>query len=124
MVNKKIYTFYTQRIKHIFPFLYLGLVFGDKLYCPIHGCAYCIKTGRAEYAPAIDSLPRFHIEEVNKQILCNYKYLLFYNFQKEGKVTVFAPKIAPIRVIAPSGFRDYNDLRKIIVIGGTEEKAI
>ena len=42
----------------------IGVCFGNKLYCPKHGCAYNITTGTSEYAPALDNLPIFFVEEV------------------------------------------------------------
>ena len=40
-----------------------AMIFGDKLMCPHHGCAFNIKTGTVEFGPAYDNLPRFFIEE-------------------------------------------------------------
>ena len=41
-----------------------GDLFGDKLVCPRHGCAYNVKTGQAEYAPVLYDLAKFHVDEV------------------------------------------------------------
>lgn len=39
-----------------------AIIFGDKLYCPHHGCAYDIKSGSVEYGPASMNLSRFFVE--------------------------------------------------------------
>ncbi len=41
-----------------------GIIFGNKLYCPKHGCAFDATTGIVEYCPAIDNLAKFYCEEV------------------------------------------------------------
>jgi len=41
-----------------------GICFGNKLYSPMNGSAFNIENGHPELAPAIDELPRFHVEEV------------------------------------------------------------
>jgi len=76
-----------------------GALFGDKLYSPIYGCAYSVKSGTVEYGPAIDNLAIFYIRE------------------KEGKVFVGIPKYPPRKVRPMTSFRDYNDLRKVVVVG-------
>ncbi|KRX10397.1 Rieske [2Fe-2S] iron-sulfur domain [Pseudocohnilembus persalinus] len=76
-----------------------GICFENKLYCPLHGCAYNIHNGQTELAPAMDDLPRFFAEE------------------KNGKVVVYAPKEVPKRLIPHFMPRDYNDLRKVVIIG-------
>ena len=42
-----------------------GVLFGDKLYCPLHGCAYSVTSGSFEYFTAHDNLPIFYVSEVN-----------------------------------------------------------
>jgi len=46
-----------------------GICFGNKLYSPMNGSAFNIENGHPELAPAIDELPRFHVEEVTKTTL-------------------------------------------------------
>lgn len=41
-----------------------GIVFENKLYCPIHGCAYNIVSGVPEYAPSMNYLPIYFVTEV------------------------------------------------------------
>lgn len=57
-----------------------GIVFGNKLYSPNHGCAYNIQNGEVEYAPAIDDLPRFFAEEVEYLLFFIYKYKIILKF--------------------------------------------
>lgn len=38
-----------------------GQLFGNKLFCPLHGCAFNVESGTAEYAPAKDNLPIFFV---------------------------------------------------------------
>lgn len=40
-----------------------GIVFNNKLYCPVSGAAFDITNGWAEQAPAYMNLPRFYVEE-------------------------------------------------------------
>jgi len=76
-----------------------GIVFGDKLMVPIYGTAYSIKSGSVEYGPSIDNLAIFFVRE------------------KDGKVIVGLPKYPPKKVRPMTTFRDYNDLRKVVIIG-------
>lgn len=76
-----------------------GVCFGNKLYSPLNGSAFNIQNGHPELAPAIDELPRFHVEE------------------RDGKVVVFAPKVVPKRLVPAFATRDYNDMRKVVVVG-------
>ncbi len=32
---------------------YEGKIFGNKLVCPLHGCAYSIESGNVEFGPAL-----------------------------------------------------------------------
>jgi len=43
-----------------------GVVFGDKLYVPIYGTAYSVKSGSVEYGPSFDNLAIFFVREVTK----------------------------------------------------------
>lgn len=78
-----------------------SVAFNDKLYCTKHGCAFDIETGSVEYAPALDNLPRFAVEE------------------KDGEVSVIAPKYLPKKVQPEFLPRDYTDMRKVVIIGST-----
>lgn len=76
-----------------------GVCFENKLYCPLHGCAFNIHSGEVELAPAIDDIARFYAEEI------------------QGKVYVYAPKSIPKRLIPHTMPRDYNDMRKVVIVG-------
>ena len=56
-------------------------------------------TGTSEYSPAIDYLAKFYVEE------------------KNGKISLYVPRFVPKRIIPFSFPRDYNDLRKVVIIG-------
>jgi len=79
-----------------------GVVFGNKLLAPKHGTAYNIETGRIEDGPGSDSLP------------------IFKTLVEDGQVKVMLPKKAPIKIKPQLSSRDYNDPRKLVVIGGGE----
>lgn len=76
-----------------------GICFGNKLYCPKHGCQYDVTNGWTEGAPAIDNLAIFGVKEF------------------EDRIEVYAPRLIPKKVIPQYGFRDLNDLRKVLVYG-------
>ena len=80
-----------------------AIVFNDKLYCPHHGCAFCITTGTVEYVPAYFNLPRFYVEE------------------KNGKVKLFHPSKIPKKVLPRTQQRDFNDYRKVVILGGDHD---
>lgn len=80
--------------------LYQGVVFGDKLLSPSNGSAYNIKTGQVEHGPAVDNLPIFEARVTS-----------------EGKVMIFIPDFPPKKVRPLLIGRDFNDLRRVIILG-------
>lgn len=66
--------------------------------CTRHGCAYNIENGQSEHV-AHDDLAKFYVEE------------------KKGEVSLFIPQYIPTMVRALDGVRDYNDLRKVVIVG-------
>lgn len=78
-----------------------GVVFGDKLLAPENGSAYNITNGQAEHGPAIDNIPIFEAR-VDKQ---------------SGKLTVFVPDVPPKKIKPLIVGRDFNDLRRVVLIG-------
>jgi nitrite reductase/ring-hydroxylating ferredoxin subunit len=77
-----------------------GQVFGDKLVTPDNGSAYSIQSGMVEYGPALDNLPIFQAK-----------------VDQEGRVFAFIPDNPPIKVRPLLATRDYNDLRRVIIVG-------
>ena len=49
-----------------------GVLFGNKLLCPLHGCAYSVESGSVEYAPARDNLPIFYVSEQHEKIFIHF----------------------------------------------------
>ena len=80
--------------------LYQGVVFGDKLLSPYNGSAYNIKTGQVEHGPAVDNLPIFETRVT-----------------PEGKVMIFVPDFPPKKVRPMLIGRDFNDMRRIVILG-------
>ena len=78
-----------------------GVVFGDKILSPSNGTAYNIKTGEAEWGPGMDNLPVFQTKVD----------------EDEGKLYVYLPKNPPKRLRPYLYLRDFNDLRKVVIIG-------
>lgn len=74
--------------------------------CPHHGCAYDIKSGTVQYGPATYNLPRFAVK------------------QKAGKIILFYPEKIPRRVTQKTVTRDFNDLRKVLILGGDDNASI
>lgn len=79
-----------------------GQVFGNKLLSPKNGNAYNITNGEVEYGPGLDNIPIFHI------------------MIQEGKVVLQIPKKPPVKIRPYVSVRDYADMRKVVIIGGTE----
>lgn len=79
-----------------------SIIFGDKLYCPKHGCAFDVESGTVELAPAIDNLPRFKVIET------------------DGEVWVQAPVYLPKKMMPYCEPHDHTDLRKVVLIGSTD----
>lgn len=77
-----------------------GVVFGDKLMAPDNGSAYNIVNGQAEHGPAIDNIPIFETR-----------------VEKDGKLVVFIPDVPPKRIKPLITGRDYNDLRRVVLVG-------
>lgn len=74
-----------------------GLIVGDTVRCPWHHAHFCLRTGVARAAPALDPLKRWVVQEV------------------EGVIRVGAPAAdAPARQL----HRSRNDPRRVVAIGG------
>lgn len=78
-----------------------GVVFGDKLLAPDNGSAYNITNGQVEHGPAIDNLPIFETRVD----------------QKTGKLVVFVPDTPPKKIKPLIVGRNFNDLRRVILLG-------
>ena len=81
--------------------LYKGVVFGDKLLSPDNGSAFNIINGTVENGPALDNLPIFQVKEDSST----------------GMLKVYIPDIPPKRLKPLLVGRDYNDQRRIIILG-------
>ncbi len=77
-----------------------GLLFGDKLVAPENGSAYNIQTGMVEYGPAIDNLPLFQAK-----------------VDQDGRVFAYIPDNPPTRIRPLLATRDFNDLRRVVIVG-------
>ena len=73
---------------------------GDKLLAPDNGSAYNIVNGQAEHGPAIDNIPIFETR-----------------VEKDGKLLVFIPDVPPKRIKPLITGRDFNDLRRVVMVG-------
>jgi apoptosis-inducing factor 3 len=80
--------------------LYQGVVFGNKLLSPFNGSAYNITTGQVEHGPAVDNLPIYETK-----------------LTPEGKVMIFVPDFPPKKVRPLLIGRDFNDLRRVVILG-------
>ena len=77
-----------------------GVVFGDKLLAPDNGSAYNITSGQVEHGPSIDNIPIFQTK-----------------IDKDGKLVVFVPDAPPKKIKPMIIGRDFNDLRRVVLIG-------
>jgi len=77
-----------------------GMLFDDKVLCPLHAAGFSVVTGAAENAPGLDSLPKYEIVEEGKR---------FY---------VIVPEKLEQKRTLPITKRDPNDKRNFVVIGG------
>ena len=77
-----------------------GMLFDDKVLCPLHAAGFSVVTGAAENAPGLDSLPKYDIVQEGKR---------FY--------VVVPEKIEQKRTL-PMTKRDPNDKRNFVIVGG------
>lgn len=77
-----------------------GMLFDDKVLCPLHAAGFSIVTGAAENAPGLDSLPKYDIIEEGKR---------FY---------VVVPEKLEQKRTLPISKRDPNDKRNFVIVGG------
>jgi nitrite reductase/ring-hydroxylating ferredoxin subunit len=80
--------------------LYKGAVFGDKLYSPQNGSAFNVTNGTVEYGPAIDNLPIFQTQ-----------------IDAKGNLVISVPDFPPKKVRPMLIGRDFNDLRRVVLVG-------
>ncbi len=48
-----------------------GFLFDDIVECPLHGAAFCVRTGEVEAFPAVISIDTFEVRVVDDQIQIN-----------------------------------------------------
>lgn len=73
-----------------------GLLVADEIRCPWHHARFCLRTGEARGAPAIDPLKRWGVQEIN------------------GLVSVTPEPLAP----APKPKRAARGPRRVVIVGG------
>lgn len=78
-----------------------GVLFHDKIVCPLHNASFSVKDGNAEGGPIVNGLERFEVVE------------------KDGNLHIKVPK-AKLNVPRPMDMvkRDANDKRNYVIIGG------
>src|ERR1700733_943518 len=72
-----------------------GLIVGDTVRCPWHHARFCLKTGKAIGAPAIDPVALWAVEE------------------EDGRVFVKAKADAPAQAKVSAG-----TIRRVVIVGG------
>lgn len=80
--------------------MHTGVLFEDKVMCPLHGAAFNITTGALEDYPAQDPLPKFEVSE------------------KNGKHYVHVPPVLPKKGMANLAKRDPENKKTFVIIGG------
>lgn len=76
-----------------------GLLFDDKLYCPLHDAAFSVISGYPEQGPVFDGIPTYPIRE------------------EDGKLYVKVPKALKLKESMPMGKQTKTDHRKFVIIG-------
>lgn len=76
-----------------------GLLFDDKVICPLHHAAYSVVTGLPDEGPIYDSIPTYEIREEN------------------GKLFVKVPKNLEFRQTLPMATRSADDNRRFVILG-------
>ena len=82
------------------PLLDDALILKEKLICVEHGCEFNIKTGEPEAYPALYSLPRFEVREINAQ-----------------KFELRIPNLPPLAIEPVYSPQNPEDPRRVLVIG-------
>lgn len=79
-----------------------GMLFGDRIYCPLHMASFSVRDGQPDFGPVFKGLPSYKVKIVN------------------GKVTVTVPRKIEMRVDVPSNQKRnlFKDKHFIIVGGG------
>lgn len=80
-----------------------GLLLNNKLVCPEHGCEFNIENGSVESGPAINDLPIYHVQSIEKN--------------GQTFLKVFSPTLMPIALKPRLFTKSQKDFRKVLIIG-------
>lgn len=78
-----------------------GLLIRDKMICPSHGCEYNVTTGEADSPMAYNSIPIFKVDED----------------MQRGTIGIYIPDTPPEEILPYFIGRNFDDFRKIAIIG-------
>ena len=77
-----------------------GMLFDNKVVCPLHAAAFSVKDGQPDQGPVFKGIPTYEIREEN------------------GVLHVKVPKVLKNEAEIPMTGRDSNDNRKFVIVGG------